>query len=463
MKSGLKTIFIPIFQGVEARNVLRTDVVKKILEYGDSRVVFFVSSSDKKNYYEREFGNNDNMIFEVFNDYKPSFLERFLGILKVHAFRSKTMDNKRLLELEKSKNSVRYYRSLIWNRFMSRPLIRYILRFLDYYFVRKEHFRYFFEKHHPDLVFLGHLFGDTEVAMLREAKRRSIPSVGLVNSWDKLTSRCMLRILPGYLFVPNGITYEEANAYHDVPYQSIVITGAPQFDMYFNRKFVSRDQFCRSLNIREDYKIILVCPIGKTFSTSDWRILELLEKFYLEGKIPTKLHFVVRFPPNDIVEEKKPLDAKLFTFQKPGIRFSNKRGVDWDFSESDLDSLGNSVASADLIIPFWSTMNIDGAILDKPLIAVDFDIEGGVIIDGSFYQYQSVHYKKIKETGAVTVVKDPDMFCKAINYYLEHPDYHRQERYFMVKDQLYRMDGKAGEYIASLLRRLLFFKSLPKA
>lgn len=450
----MKTIFIPIFQGVEARNVLRTDVTKRLLSYPDVRVVFFVSSVERKNYYEREF-LSDRVVFEVYSGYKPSTLEWILSKFKVYAFKSETMDNKRIMKRELGGGTFWYYRSLLWNRIWARPFCRKILRFIDYHFVRREHFTALFEKYRPQAVFLGHLFDDLETAMLREAKRRKIPTAGLINSWDKLTSRCILRLIPDALFVPNRLTYDEAQSYQDVPKANIIITGAPQFDIYFSTKFSPRADFCKVIGVEADKKLILVCPVGKAFSGSDWKILEHLQSLYAGNHIPQDIHFIVRFPPNDIVEKKSELDPKLFTFQTPGVRWSKTRGVDWDLNEADLKSLADTVYHSELLIPFWSTMNIDGAILNKPHINIDFDIEGGVYIDGSFYQYQSAHYKKILRTGSPTVVRNLDELKEGINTYLKDPTVQSEERKLMVTEQVYRLDGKAGSDMAEILYNMM--------
>lgn len=450
----MKTIFIPILLGVEARNVLRTDVTKKLISYGDIRIVFFVSSKERKEYYEKEFAS-DQIIFEVFSQYNPSYIERILAKFKVYAFRSETMDNKRKLKLATDGTQLWYYGSLWWNRFWARTMWRKILRWADYYLVRKEHFKKFFDTYNPDLVFLGHLFGDDEVAMLREAKRRGIVSVGLINSWDKLTSRSMLRLIPDYLFVPNQITYSEAMQYQDVPKEKIVITGAPQFDMYFNRVYTPRNEFLSALGIDSDKKVILICPIGKAFSSSDWKILEYLQLLHKNNHIPNETHFIVRFPPNDVVDKNSDLDPALFTFQTPGVRWSKVRGVDWDITEQDIDTLAHTVYHCNIVIPFWSTMNIDGAILDKPHINIDFDIEGGVYINNSFYQYQSTHYQKILKTGSPTMVYSIDELAQSINVYLKNPQKNKEERKKMVLEQIFRLDGRAGETIAEILYKII--------
>jgi hypothetical protein len=42
-----KVVFITIFQGVEAKNILRTDIYNKLISDENVRIVFFVSSQER--------------------------------------------------------------------------------------------------------------------------------------------------------------------------------------------------------------------------------------------------------------------------------------------------------------------------------------------------------------------------------------------------------------------------------
>ena len=46
----MKTIFITIFQGVEAKNILRTKVFAELMKHPDIRPVLFVQSRERAEY-----------------------------------------------------------------------------------------------------------------------------------------------------------------------------------------------------------------------------------------------------------------------------------------------------------------------------------------------------------------------------------------------------------------------------
>lgn len=433
-------------------NILRTDIFGILSKQKGVRIILIVPSVWKLNYYKKEFKENENLVYEVIDTYKSVFWDKLFGWLKVPLLRTETMDIKRKLRLEQTRNALHYYLSFIFNRIIARPFFRKIARHLDYYLVRNDNFKKIFDKYKPDIVFLAHLFGDEEIAILREAIKRKVKSIGFINSWDKLTSRCILRILPDFMIVPNEITKMEAIKYHDVKNEKIFISGPPQFDLYKKALFTPREKFCSNLGIEPHKQIILFCPTGRTFSDMDWDIVETLNKFFDTGQFGRNVHVIVRFPPNDTVEIKRELHKKRFSFVTPGIRFSSQRGVDWDMNFSDLQSLADNVYHSSLVICPPSTMSIDAAILDKPIININFSQNKS----NSFYKipksfYKMSHYKNILRHGGIQLVKNGEELADIINIYLKNPGKDSAGRKIIAKEQVGKLDGKSGERIANFI------------
>ena len=78
-----KTIFISVFEGVEAKTILRTDILTALLEDPDTRLVFLMKSKERIGLYKKEFAG-DKIIFELL-PYSRSLgkgLDRFFARLK---------------------------------------------------------------------------------------------------------------------------------------------------------------------------------------------------------------------------------------------------------------------------------------------------------------------------------------------------------------------------------------------
>lgn len=229
----MRTAFITIFQGVEAKNILRTDIYKNLIAHDDARLVFFVGSPERAAYYQKEF-SHPRVVYEPVERRQQGFWDKIFGYLKTLLLRTETNDLRRKIALEESGNYFRYWAGLLLNRIFARPIIRRLARRLDYLLVRDKTFSAYFEKYNPSVVFLAHLFDDLEVNLLREAKRRNVRTIGFVNSWDKLTARTVMRLLPDQLVVFNNLVKKEAIDHADFPESKVVLSGVPHYDWHIN-------------------------------------------------------------------------------------------------------------------------------------------------------------------------------------------------------------------------------------
>ena len=118
-----------------------------------------------------------------------------------------------------------------------------------------------------------------------EAKRRGIPIIGFINSWDKVTGRCIIRLLPDKLIVFNDIVKKEAMEHDEVKEENIFVAGITQYDHYFKQGISSKENFYRKIGIDISKKIIVYAPAGRAFSDSDWDIIDFLRSAISAGKL----------------------------------------------------------------------------------------------------------------------------------------------------------------------------------
>ncbi len=446
----MKTIFITIFQGVEAKNILRTDIYKKLISHDDVRIVFFVGTREKAKYLEKEFSGS-NVIYEVVMPDKPAGFNGFFSVLTFKLLNTDTVDLRRKMDLETGGGYVKYYCDFILNKILAMPWIRKASRVLDYKFSKSPSFSAYFDKYNPSVVFLAHLFDDMEIKLLKEAKRRGVKTVGFINSWDKLTARNIIRVLPDKLLVFNNIVKDEAVKHADMPENKIEIVGIPQYDWHINYKPLSRSEFFRKKGFDPNKKLIVYAPMGKAYSDTDWDIIDLLKSSMENGKI-RKAQLFVRFQPNDFADLGEIKKRPWLAYDAPGVRFSKERGIDWDMSFDDIRGLTDTLSSADLFVCYASSMSIDASIFNKPVINIDFEVGGKkLMIKSPTHFYGMTHYKNAVKTGGISYPKNADELIASINRYLDNPDTDKDGRSCLVKEQCWKLDGKSGERVANLI------------
>ncbi len=447
----MKKILIPILQGVEARNILRTDIFKILREAKDVKIVLLVPHQQKLEYYQKEFFG-PNISYEVFSNYRGNWLDRWFGNLKIYLLRTATMDIKRKIRLEDEKNYPLYLLSLIGNRIFARPIFRKLFRLADYYLIQSRQMEALISRHNPNLVFAAHIFSDLEASLLREAKRRRIKTVGIINSWDKFTARNIIRVLPDKLIVHNEIIKKEALDYGDFSEKDIEVTGIPHFDYYTKPPRISREELFKKMGFDPNKKVVLFSPVGKSFSDVDWELIQILDELAKTGKIIQPVQFLVRFPPNDVVDLGPLNDKANFIFETPGVRFSKERGVDWDMTNEELLHLRDEFAYIDLLITHVSTLAIESAIVNKPIITIDFDGKKKRLLSQSATRLlRFTHFQPMLQSGGLQAVKNEAELARAINDYLTNPSLDQAGRRRIVNEQCWRMDGMAGKRVGEFI------------
>jgi hypothetical protein len=116
------------------------------------------------------------------------------------------------------------------------------------------------EELNPDLLIVTPLinWGSRQVDYVKAARALGIPTALAVASWDNLTNKGHMRVVPDRVFVWNEAQKEEAVSMHGVPSSQVVITGAQLFDHWFGRSPErAREELCRAAGLDPDRPFVL--------------------------------------------------------------------------------------------------------------------------------------------------------------------------------------------------------------
>lgn len=103
----MKILFVPIFSGIEGKNVLRGGIYDALKNRG-IKCVFFVGNHTRAAYYAKEY---PEATFEVIKRYRRGLIDRLFSTLKFFTLRTKTIDLKRKTNLGKTKQYLRFFAS----------------------------------------------------------------------------------------------------------------------------------------------------------------------------------------------------------------------------------------------------------------------------------------------------------------------------------------------------------------
>lgn len=431
----MKTIFITLFQAIEAKNILRTAVVTELLKDPTVRIVCITKSKERADYYAKEIPL-ERITYEVFTKEPCGFFESIFTKAKIFLVRTKTTDLRRNILLKERKSYVAYFVGSLASRILARKVIRSFFRYFDARLGGDPGFSELFDTHKPSVVFLAHLFSDTETALLREARRRNIPTVGFINSWDKLTARSMIRLLPSMLLVYNEHVKKEAMRLADMPEQSILIVGVPQYDFFATTVPCTREKYLKRLNLPSDAKILLYAPMGELFSNSDWVMIDRMHMILQKNEYFRKVYMLVRFPPNDFVDQKELKKRPWLLYDIPGIRYGARTKGDWDMTFDDLENLRDTLAHSSLLVCYASSISVDAALMGKPVINIGFDVlPFPPALKSPTFFYGTEHYEKALQTGGIRLVKSEHDLITWLKHYLRDPLLDVSGRRRLVEEQ----------------------------
>jgi hypothetical protein len=144
-----------------------------------------------------------------------------------------------------------------------RRLVTTILEAIEIAVPRQRGVDQFLIEQQPDVLLVTPLIelGSPQLDYVRAARERGIRSALCVWSWDHLSSKALIRVLPDAVIVWNEIQKEEAARFHGIAPERVLVTGAQCFDRWFDRQpSRPREEFCRRAGLPDDRPFILyVC------------------------------------------------------------------------------------------------------------------------------------------------------------------------------------------------------------
>ncbi|MBU0750272.1 CDP-glycerol glycerophosphotransferase family protein, partial [Patescibacteria group bacterium] len=250
---------------------------------------------------------------------------------------------------------------------------------------------------------------------------------------------------------------------HSYPEERIFISGLPQLDVYVtNNRIRTRDQFLSSLGIDPKALLIVYSAVGKLISYHEPEVIQYLSELIGSGGVVKDAHLLVRLHPAYPSDEGLLKELPNTTIIRPGRVGvdDNPLRFDFEFDSEETTALMETLKWADVLIQSGSTMAIDAACFDTPIISLGFDgyIENEKLEFSNRRLLIKDHYQRILDTGGTKEVYTEKELISAIQEYIRHPEADKAGRARIVDEQCYRLDGKSGrrvgEYILTYLQQI---------
>lgn len=433
------------------RNILRNQAFDLLKQQKDLKIVVLVQNIYNRplpEYLAAELGS-ENTIFEFVPNQPASRLQRWFTSITnylVWSKRSKFYILERP-EVEKRVGDISFFLlGLIYRPLSRLNFLKGWARAIELLIYKNDKIAHLFDKYNPDLVFSTAILSGMDCDVLKEAKKRKIKTASMAKSWDNL-DRILFRIQPDIFLAQSENIKEQAVKYQSLNPQKISITGFPQFDIYSENVLISKESYCARKGLDQNLPILFLGSEG-SWSRGDEKIFEEIILCRERGEI-RDCNIVIR-PHFSTARDNA---YERFTQYKNvrtdnSFRKSEFFGDKWDPTREDQIEFMNLLYHCNALVTFASTLALDIACFNKPVIAVAYGIHFKDGKDISRAAYENSHYEQVAATGAPILVFSREELVRAVNQSLQN-SFLKQEEVAKLKAKMCgTLDGKAGERIA---------------
>jgi hypothetical protein len=227
----------------------------------------------------------------------------------------------------------------------------------------------FIRQQQPDVLLVTPLIelGSPQLDYVRAARSLGIRSALCVWSWDHLSSKALIRVVPDRIIVWNDVQREEAERFHGIGPDRVVVTGAQCFDQWFDRT-PSRDRetFCGAIGLPSDRPLLLyVCSaLFKNSPSEAGFVLEWIGAIRRSTDARLRDAAILVRPHPQRLDEWTP-DARA--------SLARERAVLWGSNPVEEESRAgyfDSMFHASAVIGLNTSALVEAAIVDRPVLTL---------------------------------------------------------------------------------------------
>ena len=323
-------------------------------------------------------------------------------------------------------------------------------------------YRKLFEGIRPDVVFCSHQRPPTIIPPVLAARLLGIPTATFIFSWDNLSSKGRIAApFDHYLLWSEHMRGEMRRFYPQVSPERLHVVGTPQFDPYGDKELQwTREEFFR--RIGADPNRSLICFSGGDVGNSleDHHHIRALMELIRDGKIPGRPQVILRPAPVDNGERYAAVcrDHPDLIYAQPAWHETERN--EWTTvlpSFDDMQFLTNLTLHSDMNINFASTMTLDFALRDKPVINLAFDVTQPPVFGMKMWEYYQKweHYEPVIKFGAAKFARSREELAEQVTAYLKNPSLDSEGRRKFVELEIGAPVGEASGRIVRILEQIV--------
>ena len=293
----------------------------------------------------------------------------------------------------------------------------------------------------PDVVMASpYVFSPyLEVEYVRAAQHLGVPTLAALASWDNLTTKGTIHLMPGVFTVWNEPLKNEAVDIHGVLPGRIILTGAPTFDPWFGLEpTLDKESLCSRVGIDQDSPYIVYLCSSYSMAGDERAFV----RAFLEGlrvNPDTKNINVIIRPHPIYADQWSEFNEPKYTVWPRGGNIPASPEARQDYFNILYHSLG--------VVGVNTSAFLEAAIVDKPCVTIMTDHYRNTQVDG-FY-----HFRHLLNGGFLEIANSFDesaLIISDINSGIDSKALQRRE-FVMDFIRPHGLDTSASEILADTI------------
>lgn len=310
----------------------------------------------------------------------------------------------------------------------------------------------------PDVLLLNIPKAANLAAGLARAQARGIKTMLLYHTWKDVT------VASGRLnhaFSAIGVWNERMRTQFSaqnlwVDPQTVQVAGCTHFDCVGQLdRLLPEQEFRQRLGLKHNSRLVLFTASPTWVVTGEDQYVELLHKAIQCGDLPGDLQIIVRTNPMEVSDLWSSVGARHpeIAIMKPDWGWVRKKN--WCYQRHADFLLYNSLlhyAALNVSIP--STVTVECAIADLPIVNIGFELAGVTTVQGGVHPFwEADFYQDVRFSGAAPLACSVEELIKLVRQTLEH-DERSDARRSLVELQLGVPPGLAAMNAVGIIEQL---------
>ena len=324
-----------------------------------------------------------------------------------------------------------------------------------------------FEKYKPSLVIASTPGWRWDRYLLREAAARGIDTAAVIVGWDNPSSYRLPGAPVKHITCWSQLQKDELVNGSDWDPARVNIGGIPSYDGYFRGTWpMPREAYFALHGLDPARKLLSYACSFVTFSPNYANIAALADLVQSDG-LAEPCQLLIRLHPNHFqpgsLYEGEARRVRELIRDMPHVHLVEPVPIGGElgyYSGEDMPEKASMMAYSDVFLTVYSTMVVETAVHDRPIVSVCIDVPGGWNTSGKFSLALTEiaewpTHQRFRAAGAGQVVFDAANLKQAVDRYLLDPEADGAQRRKFILDECTFTDGSAGRRTGDYLRSLI--------